>query len=309
MRRPDERSRRTISTFPSSSTRDDVNPTLSMFIEDVHLAVMPIGGRTERYPNFSVIIKGEEVERARALHLLGSHKHAYRNNDKEAISDRVNEIAEHLSWQGRALYEIVLSKREVNEYSLYGFTTARLIKVLGFYIQVVPLADYKYIKKRFIILPSKDVFDIAMPPCLGGVSGYRKVLYKLRRFDALGPKFWQRDLEKRKGMPTFDLREYRGLVEAYQSRVTKVWGWNRRDYLLENNTEYYSFHKRIILASAQAQLRKHILGEINKLLQRLMITATIEVNDLPSPEDISKIRNELEAGKMSFTRALDLVSF
>ena len=260
--------------------------------------------------NSRLAIRGEETRaRESAELLLGSRKHAYPNDDKEAISDRVNEIAEHLSWKGRALYEIILSKREVNEYSMYGFSTARLIKVLGFYIQVVPLADYKYIKKRLIVLPLKEVFDIAMPSCLGGVSGYRKVLYKLRRFDALGPKFWQRDLAKRKRTPTFNLLEYSGLVEAYQSRVTKVWGWNRRDYSLENNTEYYSIYKKIVLASAQAQLRKHILGEINKLLQRLMIAASIEVNDLPSPEDISKIRDELEAGKMSFTRALDLISF
>ena len=113
----------------------------------------------------------------------------------------------------------------------------------------------------------------------------------------------------RKPMATFSFREYINVVEAYQSRVTKEWGWNRRDYTLENNTEYYSIYKRITRARAQALLRTHIINEINKLLCRLAIAARIEVSGLPSPGDISMTRNDLAAGKLSFTRALDSVSF
>ena len=166
MRVPSEGKGRAVSLFPSLSTRGDINQTVFMFIEDVHLAVMPIGGRTDKFPDFSATITGQASDRKRALLLLASLKNRYHDGDKEAISDRVNEIAEHLSWRGRAFYEIVQNAGEQNGYSLHGFTSAHLIRVPGFYIQLVPLADYKYVEKRFIVLPSKLVWEITMPRCL-----------------------------------------------------------------------------------------------------------------------------------------------
>ena len=42
-----------------------------MFIEDVHLAVMPIGGRAEKHKDFAVTLEGSRDECEKTQRLLG----------------------------------------------------------------------------------------------------------------------------------------------------------------------------------------------------------------------------------------------
>ena len=71
-RSPRHNSDPTVAThFPSLSRNPDLNLTIHMFTEDVHLAVMPIGGRTEKQKNFAVMLDGKEKECERASYIIG----------------------------------------------------------------------------------------------------------------------------------------------------------------------------------------------------------------------------------------------
>ena len=273
MRAHGKRKPKFVSHFPSLSRYRDIDPTSHMFTEDVHLAVMPVGGRTEKCSEFSVQFEGPEPEQERAIALCGSLGQYERHYPVALVCDTVHEIAMHLAWQGRAVHEIIPDSDEPRKYYLQSFTTKRLFRVPGYYVQIIPLKDYKLVKQWVIMARSKDIWDVSVPTILGGAWGYRWTLSRLRRFNHLGPKFWRSDLERQVQTKRFNFQEYVMNAEAYYTKVTKRWGWNRRDYTQKNNTEFYSFYKGITFKWAQAVLREHIIKEINILIHRLEVIA------------------------------------
>lgn len=291
--------------FPSLSGLD-LNQNVYMFTQDVHLAVMPIGGRTEKHKYFSVILDGENAESEKAKQLISSIGRDDSNDPKELLSDAVDEIAKRLAWEGVAVFEIL--RDEDGSIDLHGFTSKRLIRLPGYYLQVVPLPDWKLLKKRIVIVPASKIWYVEMPKILGGRSGYKRILASLERFENIGPRFWRKDMEL--GSPTinFDLQEYVRNAEIYFSRVTRSWGWNRRDWSQERSTEFFCFYKTITFHWAQAVLREHIIAELNHLLVRLQIKCRVNVVGLPTSTEIMQIRHSLQEGTISFGAAFDHVS-
>jgi hypothetical protein len=130
----------------------------------------------------------------------------------------------------------------------------------------------------------------------------------LKRFNNFGPNFWRSDLTSQIQTPIFNFQEYVMNVEKYCARVTRQWGWNRRDYSQRNTTEYFLFYRLITFKWAQAVLREHITTELNRLFLRLGLDSRIIVSGLPLPKDILRVRDDLTAGQIQFTEALNQVS-
>ena len=65
-----------------SSLRAEVsrNLNLSMFLEDIRLGIMPIGGESDRVPNFSVEIQGKHSDEPRVVTILESLVRRYEYN-------------------------------------------------------------------------------------------------------------------------------------------------------------------------------------------------------------------------------------
>lgn len=308
MRFQERREPRVVSHFPSLSRYGDIDPTSHMFIQDVHLAVMPIGGRTEKRPDFMVEFRGPESDREKAVVLCGSIAREEGHGLNELVCDTVQEIAMHLAWQGKAVHEIIPDNDEPRKYYLESFTTKRLIKVPGFYVQIVPRKDYKLVEKWLTVVRAKDIWEVPVPAILGGAWGYRRILSGLRRYKHLGPPFWQSDLQRQMQTQHFSFQEYVTTTEFYYTKLTKRWGWNRRDYTQRNNTEFYIFYKGITFRWAQAVVREHIIEELNTLLRRLGINSEIIVIGLPLAKDILKFRQEMLDGKLTFGKAHDMTS-
>jgi hypothetical protein len=279
-----------------------------MFAQDIYTAIMPIGGTSERCKDFSVHFEGAETEIQRAITLTSTLSEHERHDVTRLVCDAVQQVAMHLAWQGNAVYEIIKDELEGDKFILHGFTTQRLYRIPGYYVQWLPQEELQYFKKRFVIVPAKDIWDISMPPVLGGHAGYRRVLSRLKRYDQMGPKFWRDDMEKGVQDKNYEFQRYVIKHEVYITRVTGLWGWNRRDYTQDNCTEFYTFYKLISFKWAQAVLRNHIISEINLLLLRLGISAQIVVTGLPSSEDILSIRQKLIEGKIDFEQVYDSVS-
>ena len=292
--------------FPSLSEVYKHDPNVHMFTEDVHLAIMPIGGKTAKHPEFKITIEGNENDCKQVLILCNSLAEYEHRDINKLVCDAVDRVTLHLAWQGRALYEIMRDKDDQIAYYLAGFTDKNLIRVPGFYVQRIPSKDYQYFKKRFIAIPSRDVWEVTMPTVLGGTSGYKKMLSSLRKFKHLGPVFWRNDLEKGIQTRDFNFQEYVLNTEIYHTKITRLWGWNRRDYSQRNCTEFFMIYKGITFRWAQALLREHIIDELNKLLARLQIKAKILVTGIPSSDDILKIRKDIIERKIKYAKAYDL---
>ena len=164
-----------------------------MFVQDLHVAVMPLGGRFSQGRGFSVEMQGSSKPTPQAIAILQSlarSNHSNRPDLKELLSDSVNEIARYLAWGGRSVYEIIRDQENNEAWQLYSFTDKRLFRVLRRYIQIIPKTDQRLWQKARVIIPKEDIWDISMPKVLGGRRGYRTILKKLKRVQRIVPSFF-----------------------------------------------------------------------------------------------------------------------
>lgn len=274
-----------------------------MFWHSITAGIMPLIGMGDTPPTFSANIAGNENERARAVPLLSSVSEFSEHDDDELICGAITGIAKSLAAQGRIAYEI-LPEVGGNSCRLCPFTRQRLFRIPGWYVQWVPREDrHRGNKSAFVFLRSRDVWEISIPPELGGARGHARLLRQLSRRELAGPKFFLRGLEKQQQPGFFDFKEYTRAEQARTWRVTNKWGWTRMD--ASDHTEFYYLHRSIRREWALAVLRQHIIRELNALLARLGIHAKIVVEGLSSPEEILAISEKMDKGEMGFSEALE----
>lgn len=293
--------------FRSSSREADINPNVHMFVEDVHIAVMPIGGRFSQLRDYFVEMQGSSEPEPQAIALLQSlarSEHSNRPNLKELLSDSVNQIAFYLASGGRSVYEIIRDMENDEAWQLYSFTDKRLFSVFGKYIQKIPKVDQKLWKKAYVIIPKEDIWDIAMPKVLGGYRGYRTILKKLSRCSRIVPSFLMDEMSQQKWPLYFNTENYRREMDLFVAKTTAHFGWPMRNLGLKNWTEFYGIYRFITLDWAKACLREHIINELNQLFLRLQIDAKIVVTGLPTAEETLNIRNQMCEGKISLAQAV-----
>lgn len=290
--------------FPSLSKEPEIDPDIHMFTEDIHLAIMPIGGRTDKQKEFAVEFQGETPDCERAREIVGELGEFDRHDTAGMVCDAVDNIARHLAWEGQVAFEIINDEEQIY---LNGFTTKNLFNLFNWHLQVIPPGDWDLWERKISFVTKEKIWKVEIPHELGGVWGYKNVLRKLRKYNPLGPDFYRQDLERGITAKYFDFSKYVRGGEIHFNRVTHAWGWNRRDWSQNKCTEFYSFYKMLSFKHAQAILREHILGEVNRLLSRLSINCKLIVTGLPTAKEILEIRNDMQKGELSFTAVSDKV--
>jgi len=276
-----------------------------MFIEDVPLGIMPI--RSSQMKGYSAELVGKAKDNERALAVLQSFQEYERHDLNEIVASAIHEISQDMAWHGRSAFEIIVSDGDP-QVRLERFTPLRLLRVGLMYLQIIPRGDRKFWKRSISILSARDVWLISVPSELGGTHKYRKILKMLRRGDRMAPGFWQRDLAEGTVTGAFDFSEYRRETEICEARATRTWGWTRRDFSGRNWTEFALFYRLMTFRWAQAILREHIVSELNSLFQRLSIEIELQVFGLPSSADVSRLRNAMTEGRISYAKAIDASS-
>ena len=297
-----------VATHFPSSLREEANPNTNvyMLVEDVQLAVMPIGGESRRSPNFSVEIQSSSEHKTRAIAILKSliSRNGYsRHSLEELLSASVAELARKLAWHGRAIHEIIRDVENGEACLLHGFTPRRLFRAFGRYIQIIPKDDRRLWNKAYVIIPKKDIWDIAMPKVLGGCRSYCAMLRKLARFSPLGPSFLTDESSEQEWPAHYAPQRYVQETKFFEAKITARWGWNRWDSTLQNSTEFYWVYRSLTLKWAQACMREHIVKELNRLFQRLSIEAEIVMKGLPTAREILEVQQRMCEGNVSFTDA------
>ena len=302
---------RAVGHFPSLSNLGDINPNTSMFIEDIHIVVMPLSGRFRQTTDFSVELQGNPDDEPRAIAILQSLTRGAahgRPDLRDLLSDSVNEIARYLAWQGRAIYEIIRGEESDEVWRLYSFTDKRLFCVFRNYIQIIPKADQRIWGKTHVVIPEKDIWNIEMPKVLGGYRGYRKILKRLRKFSRLAPSFLTDEMDNQEWTTYFRTELYRTEINLFVAKTTARLGWPMRNSGLRIWTEFYAMYRFVTLDWAKACMREHIINELNQLFRRLHIDVGIVVRGLPTAREILKTRQQMCEGEISFKDASDACS-
>ena len=298
--------------FSNLGEEVDRNPNLSMFLQDIQLAIMPIGSESDRVPDFSVEIQGNPDDEPRVIAILeslprryGSGRYSW-HNLKELLSDIVQKYVLELVCEGRSVHKIVRDEKDGRIYRLHNFTYQWLFRVFGKYIWIIPKADRSLWDKAWDRFPEKDIWDITMPKELGGYRDCRAMLKKLARYPDL--PFLMGRVSIQEGAANFTPQLYVREIEIFVAKILKRWGWNRRDRKLEDRTEFYWNYRNVTMQWAQACMREHIINELNQLFQRLHIEAKIVVTGLPTAQEILEIRRQMCEGNISFIDAFNKCS-
>jgi hypothetical protein len=176
------------------------NPLVSMFTQDVPLAVMPYRSSGENGYDAKIVGKDSEIRRTAAL--LQSVERYNSHGTKELVAAAIREIAQALAWYGLAPYEIWNGERKGEEreegeteevIGLSLFTPKRLFRFPKFCVQLVPRADQKKLGRSIVVLPRRILWLVSIPDLLGGYRGYRRILGQLARFNST-PLIWQQNL-------------------------------------------------------------------------------------------------------------------
>ena len=279
--------------FPSMSNRVELNSNVQWFRHDIKLHVMPIGGKTH-HKNFAVRLDGTKKDCERAEQLITDLGRHHFRDFKDNVCGAVEHLVWYLSTEGSAAYEIIRDENE--SIRLVNFTTKRLWRVAGYFLQFIPRSDRERWKKNIATLPDDRVWYVEIPTSLGGRNNYKKVIKQLRKFPTIAPDFWRDNLANELNSGIFNFQIYQNRSEVYWRRATKTWGWNRRDSSTDKTTEFFNYHKLICFAWAQAALREHIVLELNQLFVRFGLESELKIIGLPTTATIDQVKNEFIAG-------------
>lgn len=291
--------------FPSLSKGPDINHYAHMFTDDIHSGIMPIGGQTDKQKDFKVTLTGEDKECEKAKEIIGELGTYDRHDLPATLCDAVDNVTRILSWEGRAVYEIIHDNEQIY---LHNFTTKNFFRLFLWCLQIIPRGDREFWKRKYTLISENKIWEISIPNKLGGASSYKKILRNLKKYDSLGPSFYRNNIENLENLKTFNHSEYSRSSQIFINKATCKWGWNRRDWSQNICTEYYTFHQMLKFNCAQAILREHIIKEINQLLDRLSIKCKIVVSGLPTSEEIHQLRVDMSKGSVSFSDVSDKVS-
>lgn len=298
-------------SFSSFRKEIQYSPNLNMFLQDIQLGIMPIGGESDRAPKFAVEIRGGPSDKPHVLAILESLTRRYQHNWHsqppldELLIDAVKAIVLELVWEGRSVHKIFWDEKNDGVYRLHAFAYQWLFRVFGRYTRILPEAHWHPDENIYDVSTETDIWDIMMPKKLGGYQGHRAMLKKLARCPDIVPAILKNTVSLHEWPKHFNAKHYAQEVKLYVARATKRWGWNQRDYNSENWNEFYGMYRSVTLKWAQACLREHIIKELNQLFLRLQIDAEIVVGGLLTAWEILRIRKQMCEGKISFIKAYE----
>lgn len=289
------------------------------FIQDIHLNVMPIGGRSENI-NFAVNVDppSKEVEDLIRLGLCTHHGESW--SLTKVVCKFIDEAIHMLACYGKTYYEIIYfytdeSKNNIESFMIERIPNNNIRDTFGFYWQFIPkniLEPREEILKRFIWLPKNDLLVLSIPKAIGGVKKFKRLLTELQWLSKCTiPEFAMKDMSVQQETKGYDFSIYRENQEIFLAKITKHLGWTARGMFSERSFEFYQIYRYLIFERTKAILREYVLNNLNKSLKiignKVEFKARIKLEGIPSHEDYDNYIKQLFDGSLQFSDAVKLM--
>lgn len=272
-----------------------------MFIEDVTIGLMPIGGRSERREFGACLLpRGQAAERVVAEALGRSHA----RDLGPALCDFVHDCGRIVMAYGRAVYEIVYLSEAAgaapSAFRLESIRSGTVARKGDGFIQRIPasVADEQGVPEE-LPLPSDRL--LIFEPKVYADRKVRRVLELLGILSARPIPNFVLD-ERMQGQCDFSVYQ-RSLKQAIAA-ATQAVGWNARGLLTDDLLEHYWMQRQLVFEEFKIQLRDEILASLGKGLEgvgRVMgFSGQLEISGLPSAADVTRARTALMEGEGSF---------
>lgn len=295
-----------IRFFPSMSGRAGVQGNEFIFTRDLPLGVMPIRGVTGSEQYQATLNPPDDALAGQLVRLLDVGQFS-RDALSEALSEFVETTTTYLGYRGEVLYEIATipnDRTEASELRLVVLPPGRVIWTPWAYYQVIPNADRKQLKRGWAVrIPRSKIWRMKLPRHLGGVIRHRRMLKMLRDRSSATPEFMMRRMDMGQGVG-YEFSAHHKACSVGTERATRRWGTMPSFFRVEGTTEYFSFSRRLAFKRSQAELRDHILAELNSFLGRLDFKSRFAVEGLVSPKRLGDMMSKFQAGEVTVSEAM-----
>jgi hypothetical protein len=314
--------RKSIAYFRSEERMPKNDAWLSlygnMFIQDVQLYVMPIGGESHARPDFAIeLVPDNPTARSIITYAFARRDPSYRDMT-EAISEFIAETAHSLAYKRVLYYEIARGDQPIEENSktedIENLTLSgevfkplhipgRVMQLGNYYLQIIPRAEWTRTGRKIIVIPASDVWSLQIPSELGGPRKHRILLKTLVRASNPMPDFVSESTKRLSEIRDFSFGGFHKQQKLAVASESALWGWPVRNLLREDTLEYFRIYRHLRFALSMAILREYILASMNDLLQRLGFTFQLVLKGLPIQSEIKSYIVKMEKGEMTFDDA------
>lgn len=287
--------------FPNSAERLGTEGNQFLFTRDLPLGIIP--NRINRDGQLRVVLEPEDEEVTERLVPMLDIGRFTRQDLTEATVEFVERVAELIGYRGEALFELVGGELDAFP-QLAPLPPSPVMRAPRGFYQLIPKADRAELKTSVAVrIPSKKIWRVKLPRNLGGVRGHRRMLAALGERSSPTPNFIFRTPDMGRSIG-YDFAAHRRACEVGIELATRRWGTIPSRFRVDGTTEYFLFSRRLAFKRAQAELRDHILSELNRLLGRLQIEHRIRVEGLKSPAEIEKTLLQLRTGELTVSEAM-----
>ncbi len=281
-----------------------------MFIDDVKLSIMPIGGRTAR-KQFQISLEPSDrnVEKIIESALVPGHYHSGISSE---VCDFVSQCALELLLFDILTFEIVYLAEQKSgkligfEFVLINpFTLAQKRTSLQ---QVIPdQTNVKSKRTQYIDLKPDRVLTFRLPhKFLGKMDDLIESLAVLS--PPTTPDFFMNELLSEAKRTPYDVKDHIHRHNVALANSTKLFGWNARLLFQDEALEYYLIHRNLIFERFKIELRDSIVKTLSEGVKRagskLGFTNEIVITGLPTISDVQMAFELLQKGEASFEEIL-----
>lgn len=308
--------RKSVAFFPPREGHPFAQGDLHMLREDIHHRVMPIGHRTENWPDYRVTV--EPFSEAASECFLTALSVDERGYDLESVlRNFVWRAVDLILYQGEAFFELVFdADDEPKGFLLAPLPPGQVNVFEGTVTQIIPreVQMARGLAQPFIELPESDVLHFTFPDSLGGKAGITGLTAELEQLGgSVLPQFAEGDFAGMVREFGFNVgEEYRELRFVALGRATARLGWNGRSLWDEKTTEFYKMYRTLKFSHSMCVLREHTVRCLNsflgaRVMRRVGLEGTLTVTGIPNSKDLEAKLGELLEGKLGFGDSLKYI--
>ncbi len=281
-----------------------------MFIEDVKLRIMPIGGRASK-KEFNISLEPPDPKAQKIVENAISPDR-YHHELAGIICDFVADCAVYLLIYETITYEIVYLSEPKNG-KMVGF---ELVQINPFTLvqrgnslsQFLPDEHVKQLSgRRYIELKPERTLTFKLPVNIQGKMD--QIMESMRILSLTSPDFFMKELVAGFRKTPYDVTTHHHLRNVALAKITKDFGWDARNSFEKEALEYYLIYRYLKFERFRIELRNSILDTLNAGLElvgkQLGFNTKILINGLPTLDDVQTTYNHLTKGDIPFGEILE----
>lgn len=283
-----------------------------MFVEDVKLGIVPIGGRTYSKKPFSVVLEPSNPDLEKVLTRALS-KDDYPDRLPSEVCDFISQCAVELLLFDTSTYEITYLSKETDQkpvgFEFVHINPFSLTKIGNGLVQVLPsdLAA-KLGRPTEIKLKPERILTFTLP------STYRAKMSELLELLSVlstptSPNFYMEELASGSLKTPYDVKAHILTHKVALAKAAKLSGWNARLLFQDTALEYYLIHRDLVFERFKIDLRDSILATLNEGImragQQIGFTAKMVLSGLPTTADVETAYLHLQQGDVPFAEILE----